>query len=369
MLNEWHPFKNKDKTPSNTLFSSGNDIWWYLPYDDPVTRKHFDFEWQTKPYNLIKTKGTGCPYLDTAQNPKLWVGYNDFETWCLCNNRQDLLEQWHPTKNGLLKPNQFTKCSTKEKIWWYLSYDDSFTGKHFDFEWQTTIANRYEGKDCPYICDPPRKLYIGFNDLETRNPTIAQQWHPTKNKKPAKEYFSKSNDKVWWLCENGHEWQAKISDRNKERGTGCPYCSGSKTEKLVYIILKSNQIVFKPEYIFKHDFRVAFYPYDCWLPYEKLLIELDGEQHFTDKKEYFETNIPFEERCKRDNIKNQFCLDNHIQLLRIPWVYHPEKDKSKIETLVLNFIETRNIPQEIIDYYEQYDFSNYSKMAKEMNKF
>ena len=31
---------------------------------------------------------------------------------------------------------------------------------------------------------------------------------------------------VWWKCERGHEWQAKIADRS--RGDGCPYCSGKR---------------------------------------------------------------------------------------------------------------------------------------------
>ena len=33
-----------------------------------------------------------------------------------------------------------------------------------------------------------------------------------------------SGKKVWWKCQKGHEWQATIAHRN--RGRGCPYCSG-----------------------------------------------------------------------------------------------------------------------------------------------
>lgn len=25
---------------------NGKKVWWYLPYDDPKTGKHFDFEWE-----------------------------------------------------------------------------------------------------------------------------------------------------------------------------------------------------------------------------------------------------------------------------------------------------------------------------------
>ncbi len=33
-----------------------------------------------------------------------------------------------------------------------------------------------------------------------------------------------SHKNVWWKCSKGHEWQATIANRNK--GQGCPYCSG-----------------------------------------------------------------------------------------------------------------------------------------------
>ncbi len=33
-----------------------------------------------------------------------------------------------------------------------------------------------------------------------------------------------NNKKAWWRCSKGHEWQASVTHRNK--GSGCPYCSG-----------------------------------------------------------------------------------------------------------------------------------------------
>ena len=35
-------------------------------------------------------------------------------------------------------------------------------------------------------------------------------------------FSSGSGKKVWWLCKDGHEWQAIINHRN--RGSGCPIC-------------------------------------------------------------------------------------------------------------------------------------------------
>ena len=38
-----------------------------------------------------------------------------------------------------------------------------------------------------------------------------------------------SNKKAWWICKNGHEWEARISSRIS--GNNCPYCSGKKRRK------------------------------------------------------------------------------------------------------------------------------------------
>lgn len=59
--------------------------------------------------------------------------------------------------------------------------------------------------------------------------------------------------------------------------------------------------------------------FDFYLPNYNCCIEYDGQQHF------FETSLcsdSLKERQKRDEIKNQYCKDNDIKLIRIPyWDY------------------------------------------------
>ncbi len=63
--------------------------------------------------------------------------------------------------------------------------------------------------------------------LLVENPELAAQWHPTKNAPlTTDEVTPGSGLKVWWICTNGHEWEAVINSRN--RGCGCPYCAGQK---------------------------------------------------------------------------------------------------------------------------------------------
>jgi hypothetical protein len=73
-----------------------------------------------------------------------------------------------------------------------------------------------------------RRLTGGRKATKERNfgtlhPELAQQWHPTKNGDLTPGQVTPgSSKKVWWKCERGHEWQARIAFRTY--GSGCPFC-------------------------------------------------------------------------------------------------------------------------------------------------
>jgi hypothetical protein len=68
---------------------------------------------------------------------------------------------------------------------------------------------------------------VGDQNLTARNKEIIDA---EKNSELKPEGFMpNSGQKVWWKCSKGYEWQATIVNRN--RGRGCPYCSGRKKEK------------------------------------------------------------------------------------------------------------------------------------------
>lgn len=67
--------------------------------------------------------------------------------------------------------------------------------------------------------------------LATRMPSLAKEWHPTKNEPllPTDVTIA-SGRKVWWQCGAcGHEWAAVIGSRSK--GAGCPQCARVKRKK------------------------------------------------------------------------------------------------------------------------------------------
>ena len=75
------------------------------------------------------------------------------------------------------------------------------------------------------------KVMKDDNDLASVNPILAKEWHSTKNGKIKPiEVSSGSSKKIWWLGTCGHEWQASVHHRNKNK-SGCPFCSGNKVLK------------------------------------------------------------------------------------------------------------------------------------------
>ncbi|WP_342534993.1 zinc-ribbon domain-containing protein [Lysinibacillus sp. FSL K6-1151] len=130
-----------------------------------------------------------------------------------------LTKEWHPTKNGVLKPGLVSKYSNK-KVWWLCKEGH---------EWQASVSNRAKGRKCLRCsrANYTQKIRDG-NTLAENNFFLSKEWHPTKNGDLTPyQVTRRSGKKVWWQCERGHEWQAAICNRNKKDnslGTGCPKC-------------------------------------------------------------------------------------------------------------------------------------------------
>ena len=133
----------------------------------------------------------------------------------VAEERPDLVSQWSPKNTQ--SPDKVS-CGSHLKVWWVC------TKGH---EWEAVVKNRaLLGSNCPY-CEH-RAILKGYNDLATLNPELAKSWSPKNSKKPS-EYAISSNTEVWWVCENGHEWKARVADRAE--GHGCPYCAGHRVWK------------------------------------------------------------------------------------------------------------------------------------------
>lgn len=60
---------------------------------------------------------------------------------------------------------------------------------------------------------------------------VSKQWHPEKNGSlTPRDVFPASRKRVWWLCSEGHAWEAVVYSRTLN-GNGCPICAGKTAGK------------------------------------------------------------------------------------------------------------------------------------------
>ena len=80
--------------------------------------------------------------------------------------------------------------------------------------------------------------------------------------------------------------------------------------------MDDEKISYKMEYTFNDCKYKKLLRFDFYLPDYNCCIEYDGEQHFKEST-FFREDL--KEIQKRDNIKNEYCKQNDIKLIRIPY--------------------------------------------------
>lgn len=111
LLSEWDYDKNKE-TPFFISPQSNKKMWWICKNNH---------EWQTTV--VSRTNGSQCSHCKTLEF-----------------RFPEIAKEWHPTKNGDLKPDNIGGRSSK-KVWWQCSKNH---------EWQAAINNRTAGTKCPH---------------------------------------------------------------------------------------------------------------------------------------------------------------------------------------------------------------------------
>lgn len=206
----------------------------------------------------------------------------------------NLLREWDYEKNNKINlyPQNTTSGSNK-KAWWKCS--------KCGHSWQAKILNR-KTRGCPLCAN--RVVVSGINDLATTHPEIAKEWDYEKNGSLLPTQITRGNGKkVWWICPNGHKYQATILHRTS--GTNCPICnSGRQTSFaeqafLFYIKKLYPDAISRYTEIFKKGMEL-----DIYIPSIKTGVEYDGSFWHKNKRQT-------EER------KYQICQQNGIKLIRI----------------------------------------------------
>lgn len=121
----------------------------------------------------------------------------------------------------------------------------------------------------------------------------------------------------------------KVSSGNIISGSFTGYgFSNSKGEIKISNVLKSLNLNFEREKRFKNCKNKKELRFDFYLPDYNCCIEYDGIQHFQECSLCTDT---LEDRKYRDNIKNQYCRDNNIKLIRISYIDYDKIDEQYLK--------------------------------------
>jgi very-short-patch-repair endonuclease len=126
--------------------------------------------------------------------------------------------------------------------------------------------------------------------------------------------YKNANSKIKIICPNHGIFNQKPKEHLNK--CGCPTCNSSKGEITIKKWLDENNIKYIPQHRFNDCRSILPLPFDFYLPEKNICIEYDGNQHH--KVNYFfggENGL--KETKKKDKIKDNYCIDNNILLLRI----------------------------------------------------
>jgi hypothetical protein len=113
------------------------------------------------------------------------------------------------------------------------------------------------------------------------------------------------------------EWIVRYQNFTQSN-SGCPVCKESKGELIIRKYLTDNNISFISQKTFKGCKNTRILPFDFYIPTINTCIEFDGKQHFSQTNKWG-GELSYLKILENDEIKNVFCKNNNINLLRISY--------------------------------------------------
>lgn len=278
---------------------------------------------------------------------------DELEFLCKCGNK--FKTTWKQFTSKQAKKKQCNNCGrknanaerkyTKEQI-------EKFVSKYGT----KLLSDNYENckSELTFLCECGGKFEATFDSVKNgkrkrcfacqpKEGNLFKKGMETHNKKSEKEFVSQLNKlrgssyklisnysdvkgKIKLKHECGYVWET-TADHVLNHKNECPECFDTKNSKLSRRIqkwLEENGYHFEKEYTFKDCFhkRLLRFDFVIFLNGETIVIEADGEQHFKPFRYIKDENKrleKFQETKKRDAIKNEYCSEKGIQLIRIPY--------------------------------------------------
>ena len=197
------------------------------------------------------------------------------------------------------------------------------------------------GKECEASTSDLRsghKKSCGHLAVRNKTDITGQIFGYAKAIRPTDEKCNHDGSVVWELeCECGNHYKVSITDLKNGIGNHCG-CKGlhrSYGELEIKKLLEDNNIKFQEEYSFNNcrfiesnrPARFDFYVNNSYI------IEFDGKQHFKASGHGWSTEEKTKQTQEHDRIKNDYCKQNNIAIIRIPYT---KLHNIQIEDLLLD---------------------------------
>lgn len=240
-----------------------------------------------------------------------------------CNNCRNLKRYEHSLNNRqenlyvkalkICEKEGYALLTQKEEIknnTTYIKYVCPIHGAH-----TMRINNFINGKGCPDCGRDAikEKNKLSSDEVEQR---IRNVGGVLLNKN---DYVNYAEKNLLIKCpECGEPFLTSFRNFIQHGGQVCENCLSTESlgERKIRHYLENHGIVFKQEYWFENCRDINPLPFDFYLPDLNMVCEFDGRQHYGETN-YF--TYSFNDTKKHDQIKEQFCKDNNIYILRIPY--------------------------------------------------
>ena len=344
-------------------------------------KKYKDIEIEDRFGKLTVIAYAGRMGNDSKNKRKHWI--------CLCDCGQEKLCNDSLLKNGRIKSCgclKFSKEKTKKKhisnfVEWCNNNMDKNIYEIWDYKKNTTTPDEINCIDleqtlyliCPIHGGYSKKLKRFFdnpncstcirvknenNIVAIKYPKIKDIWSD-KNKFTPYDITYNSSKKIWLKCSNNKHDDYLQYIRNAIRSDcECPTCVKERKISKAQIFVNNylEELGYKPLHEYECNIVAInpstgrYMPYDNEIPELKLIVEVNGVQHYQEKSSWNvlnakQNNISVKESLKqqqyRDSIKKKYAIECGYRILEIPhWRIYNDSFKEMIDNVIQEILNS-----------------------------
>ena len=309
----------------NEVFKQSNKKYWFDCHCGHI----FDIA-----LNHLTGRNHWCSY---CSNPSKKLCDNDECIQCFDKSFASHEKSKYWSSKNKLKPRQVFKSTGKKYIF------DCICGHEFTISLDS--INRERETWCSYCSSPP-KLLCDDGECKTcfeksfASHEKAKYWSDKNTLKP-RQVFKWTNNNFYFICVQGHEFYQLLTDTMS--GCWCPYCV-NKTEQKLYDALIKHYIELKQQFKVEWCKNITYLPFDFVLAEYKIIIELDGIQHFEQvsnwqSPEETHLNDVYKMKCANENgysvirlLQTDVFYDTYDWLMEL----RENIEKIKLERIIKN---------------------------------